>query len=144
MSVTVKTILDEKGRSVVTVAPDLTVEAAARILHENRIGAVVILGVNRKVVGILTERDIVAAVAHHGAASLAMPVSEVMWRNVHVCTEEMTVNTLMEMMISRRARHLPVVGDNTLAGIVSIGDVVKNHIRAIEREAEEIKAYIAG
>lgn len=140
----VRAILNEKGRNVVTVTPQVTVQEAATFLHDNHIGAVVILDADDRIVGILTERDIVAAIAKYGAPCLHQPVSSVMWENVYCCSEEMTVQTLMEMMSKLRARHLPVEMEGRLAGIISIGDVVKYHIRAIERETEEIKAYIAG
>lgn len=144
MSVNVKVILDEKGRSVVTVGPQVTLRQAAVYLHEHHIGAVIIIDDNDRIAGILTERDVVAAVARSGADCLDKPVAAVMWSNVYCCTEDMTVNALMEKMSKLRARHLPVENGGRLVGIVSIGDVVKNHIRAIEREAEHIKAYISG
>ncbi|WEX78743.1 CBS domain-containing protein [Sinorhizobium numidicum] len=140
----VKAILNEKGHNVVTVTPQVTVQQAATFLHDNHIGAVIIIDADEHIVGIMTERDIVASIAKYGAACLDKPVSSVMWQNVYCCREEMSVNTLMEMMSKLRARHLPVEKDGRLAGIVSIGDVVKYHIRAIEHEAEQIKAYIAG
>jgi len=140
----VKAILNEKGYNVVTVTPQVTVQQVATFLHDNHIGAVVVLDTDDTIVGIMTERDVVAAIAKHGAACLDKPVSSVMWQNVYCCREEMSVQTLMEMMSKLRARHLPVEREGRLAGIVSIGDVVKYHIRAIERETEEIKAYIAG
>ncbi|KOF22403.1 inosine-5-monophosphate dehydrogenase [Ensifer adhaerens] len=140
----VKAILNEKGRNVVTVGPRMTVQQAAVLLRDNHIGAVIIIDGDDQIAGILTERDIVAAIAKHGAACLEKPVSAVMWQNVYCCTEDMTVDTLMEMMSKLRARHLPVETNGHLAGIVSIGDVIKHHIRAMEQEAEHIKAYIAG
>ncbi|MFC3072807.1 CBS domain-containing protein [Shinella pollutisoli] len=140
----VKTILDEKGRNVVTGGPQLTVRQAAVYLHENHIGAIVIVDRNDRIAGIATERDIVAAVARNGAECLDKPISSIMWGNVHRCSEAQTVNELMEMMSNLRARHIPVEKDGRLVGIVSIGDVVKSHIRAIEREADAIKAYITG
>lgn len=140
----VKAILNEKGSNVVTVNPELTVQEAAALLHEHRIGAVIVLDSDDRILGILAERDIVAAIAKHGATCLAMPVSAVMWQNVYSCHEEMSVDTIMEMMSKLRARHLPVEREGRLVGIISIGDVVKHHIRAIEFEAEHIKAYIAG
>jgi len=140
----VKTILDEKGRNVVTGGPQLTVRQAAVYLHENHIGAIVIVDRNDRIAGIVTERDIVAAVARNGAECLDKPISSIMWGNVHRCGEAQTVDELMEMMSNLRARHIPVEKDGRLVGIVSIGDVVKSHIRAIQREADAIKAYIAG
>lgn len=140
----VRAILDEKGRNVVTVTPQMTVQQAATFLHDNHIGAVVIVDPDDHIVGILTERDVVASIAKYGIACLEKPVSTVMWQNVYCCLEEMSAQTLMEMMSKLRARHLPVERDSRLVGIISIGDVVKYHIRAMERETEEIKAYIAG
>ncbi|MCR6499513.1 CBS domain-containing protein [Shinella sp. CPCC 101442] len=139
----VKTILDEKGRNVVTGGPQLTVRQAAVYLHENHIGAIVIVDRNDRIAGILTERDIVAAIARNGAECLDKPISSIMWGNVHRCSETETVEQLMEMMSTLRARHIPVEKDGRLVGIISIGDVVKSHIRAIKHEAEAIKAYIA-
>ncbi|OJF89691.1 CBS domain-containing protein [Pararhizobium antarcticum] len=140
----VRHILDEKGRNVITVGPQVTVREAATFLHDNHIGAVVVVDAKGGIAGILTERDVVASVAKYGADCLDKSVSAVMWSNVYCCTEETSINALMEMMIKRRARHLPVEKNGHLVGIVSIGDAVKNHIRAIEQEAEHIKAYITG
>jgi CBS domain-containing protein len=139
----VKAILDEKGRNVVTGGPQLTVRQAAVYLHENHIGAIVIVDRNDRIAGIATERDIVAAVARNGAECLDKPISSIMWGNVHRCGESQTVDELMEMMSTLRARHIPVEKEGRLVGIVSIGDVVKSHIRAIQHEAEAIKAYIS-
>jgi CBS domain-containing protein len=140
----VKTILDEKGRNVVTGGPQLTVRQAAVYLHENHIGAIVILDRNDRIAGIATERDIVAAVARNGAECLDKPISSIMWGNVYRCDEAQTVDELMEMMSKLRARHIPVEKEGRLVGIISIGDVVKSHIRMIKHEADAIKAYIAG
>lgn len=139
----VKTILDEKGRNVVTGGPQLTVKQAAVYLHENHIGAIVIVDRNDRIAGIVTERDIVAAVARNGAECLDKPISSIMWGNVHRCDENQTVDGLMEMMSNLRARHIPVEKEGRLVGIISIGDVVKSHIRMIQHEADAIKAYIA-
>ena len=139
----VKAILDEKGRNVVTGGPQLTVRQAAVYLHENHIGAIVIVDRNDRIAGIATERDIVAAVARNGAECLDKPISSIMWGNVYRCGENQSVNDLMEMMSKLRARHIPVEKEGRLVGIISIGDVVKSHIRAIQHEAEAIKAYIS-
>ena len=140
----VKAILAEKGRDVTTVGPRATLREVASILHDNHIGAVVVIDDSGRITGILAERDIVGAIAEDGAASLSKPVSSIMWKNVYRCTEDMTVEGVMELMSARRARHLPVERDGRLAGIISIGDIVKAHIRDIQNEAEHIKAYIAG
>ena len=144
MSVTVKSILDAKGREVVTATPNTTLAEAAKILNENRIGAVVIVGMEGRISGIFTERDVVNAVARHGQESLQQPISALMTAKVHRCKETNTTDELMELMTARRFRHVPVEEKGKLSGIISIGDVVKARIREIELEAEQIKAYIAG
>lgn len=144
MSVSVKAILDTKGRDVVTTGGNTTVAEAARILNENRIGAVVVVGMAGKISGIFTERDVVNAVAKHGHDSLDQPIASLMTAKVHRCKEETTTDELMEVMTQRRFRHVPVEEKGKLSGIISIGDVVKWRIREIELEAEQIKAYIAG
>lgn len=140
----VRAILDEKGRSVLTIKPNATLQEAARTLHENRIGALVVVGVNEQIKGILSERDIVNAVARHGDEALHKNVSAFMTSNVVRCSEDMTIDQLMSVMSEKRCRHIPVETNGRLGGMVSIGDVVKSRIREIEFEAEEIKAYIAG
>jgi CBS domain-containing protein len=144
MSVSVKAILNEKGRNVITIASTASLLDAAKILHENKIGGTVILGPGDTIAGIFTERDLARAIAKDGPDSLGNPVSAYMTSNVYACREDTTVDQLMEVMTTRRFRHAPVEHDGKLAGIISIGDVVKNHIRVIEMEAQEIKAYIAG
>jgi CBS domain-containing protein len=141
---TVKRILDEKGRKVVTVEPQMTVGQAASLLADNRIGTVVVLDEEHGIAGLLAERDVVSAVARFGTVALERTVAEVMCRDVYTCSEDMDIEAVMEIMNSQRARHLPVARNGRLVGIVSIGDAVRSHIRAIEREAQEIKAYIAG
>lgn len=140
----VKAILQEKGYDVVTVSPAMSLAEAAATLSARHIGAVVVVDESQRIVGILAERDIVGALADSGVDCLKQPVSAVMWTNVYRCTEDMTTESLMQLMSTRRARHIPVERDGRLIGIISIGDVVKAHIRAIESEAEHIKAYIAG
>lgn len=144
MAIVVKNMLDAKGRDVVTVSPDKSLLQVAGILHERKIGALVVTGVDGRIAGIFTERDMVRALAEKGAAILDQPVSSAMTVNVQTCREETTVNALMEMMSSGRFRHVPVEDGGRVAGIISIGDVVKSRIREVEMEAEEIKAYIAG
>jgi CBS domain-containing protein len=144
MSVSVKSILDIKGRNVVTAGPDTTLSEGAKILSENRIGAIVVVGLEGKIAGIFTERDVVNAVAKFGTDSLQRPLASLMTAKVHRCKEESTIDELMEMMTKRRFRHVPVEERGKLVGIISIGDVVKSRIKQIELEAEQIKAYIAG
>jgi CBS domain-containing protein len=144
MSNTVKAIPDLKGRNVISASPNMTVAEAAKIISEKRIGAIVIVGMENRISGIFTERDVVHAIAKSGKDCLDQPVASVMTSKVYRCSEETTVNELMELMTRRRFRHVPVETNGKLAGIVSIGDVVKTRIAQVEQEAEQIKAYIAG
>lgn len=140
---TVKAILDAKGRDVTTVSPDITLGEAARLLGEKRIGAVVVTADGQKIAGILSERDIVRQIGANGAGALEESVSSAMTAKVRTCQDGHTVNQVMEIMTQSRFRHLPVERDGKLAGIVSIGDVVKQRIEDVEREADEIRQYIA-
>lgn len=140
---TVKAILEQKGRDVFTVRPDITVAEAGRQLSTHKIGAIVVVDNAEKICGIVSERDIVRSIAEKGPGVLDDAVSTVMTSNVKVCGEDNSVNHLMEMMTRGRFRHLPVEVDGKIGGIVSIGDVVRMKIEQVEREAEEIKAYIA-
>ena len=140
---TVKAILDQKGREVITVTPEISLSDANAKLAEYKIGAVVVVDNANRICGILSERDIVRALAAKGPDAMSAPVSSVMTPNVKVCSEAHSVNQLMEMMTQGRFRHLPVEVDGKLGGLVSIGDVVRMRIEQVEREAEEIKAYIA-
>ncbi|MBV2186985.1 MAG: CBS domain-containing protein [Rhizobium sp.] len=144
MSSSVRSILEVKGRDVVTIGPNVTLAEAARTLDEHKIGAVVVVGMENRIVGIFTERDLVRSIGRSGASALDQPVSAMMTANVYRCNEGSTVNELMELMSSRRFRHVPVEENGKLCGIISIGDVVKSRIREVETEAEQIKAYIAG
>jgi CBS domain-containing protein len=138
----VKTILAAKGHDVVLVQPQMTLSEAAQVMTENRVGAVVILGSEHRIVGILSERDIVRALARRGAKALDEEVSQVMTREVMTCTEDETTARVMSRMTAGRFRHLPVMKANRLIGIVSIGDVVKNRVEEIENESEALRDYI--
>lgn len=140
---TVASILKDKGREVATIAPDATLQDAVTMLAARKIGAVVVTDFAQRVAGILSERDIVRATARSGCDALNEPVSAHMTREVVTCQAGDSTERLMEMMTSGRMRHLPVVEDGKLAGIVSIGDVVKRRIADAELEAESLKAYIA-
>ena len=139
----VSQILKEKGDLVFTASPAETVAAAAALLHTRRVGAMVVIEGDDVVVGILSERDIVRVVAEQGAAGLSQPISACMTREVLFAKPTETVESLMARMTDRRVRHLPVVRDGRLVGIVSIGDLVKNKIAETEAAAEHLKAYIA-
>ena len=140
---TVRSILDTKGHDVVTLQPGATLAEASRLLGSRRIGAVVVTRGDRKIQGILSERDIVRALGEHGAAALDLTIDKVMTAKVMTCSEAGTVNEVMEIMTRGRFRHLPVEKDGQLDGIISIGDVVKRRIEEAEREAAQIREYIA-
>jgi CBS domain-containing protein len=139
---TVSTILADKGRDVVTIDPGTNLADAAQLLTEKRIGAALILGADHRVVGIISERDIVRALAERGAAALAEPVSQTMTRQVETCHEREPISSIMERMTDGKFRHVPVVDQGRLVGIVSIGDVVKHRVQQIERESAEMREYI--
>jgi CBS domain-containing protein len=140
---TVKAILEEKGHDVFTIGPDVKLVEAIAMLAERRIGAIVVTNGDRRIAGILSERDIVRCIGQRGAAALDEPVRAVMTAKVRTCHEHNTVHDIMEIMTAGRFRHLPVEKNGVLDGIISIGDVVKRRIIEVEREAEEIKQYIA-
>jgi CBS domain-containing protein len=137
----VATILKAKGYNVVTASPGMTLAEAARLLSEKRIGALVIMQ-GRQILGILSERDIVKTVAYAGAEALERPVRDVMTSRVVTCSLNDSVDELMDEMTDRRFRHLPVVEDGELVGIVSIGDVVKHRIAETIMESEALRFYI--
>jgi len=139
---TVKAILSAKGSGVDTIEPNTNLAAAAKRLAERRIGALVVTGADHRIVGILSERDIVQELAVRGAAALDMPLTDVMTRKVMTCGPSDTVSSLMERMTQGKFRHLPVVEQGRLIGIVSIGDVVKHRIEQMEREQSALRDYI--
>jgi len=138
----VKHILGDKGREVVAISADATLSEAARLLARKRIGAVVVRDAAGTLAGILSERDVVRAVADGSVTALARPVSMYMTRAVATCTETDTVQDIMEMMTIGRFRHVPVLENGMVAGIVSIGDVVKTRIEETVQEAASLREYI--
>jgi CBS domain-containing protein len=139
----VKHILREKGREIISITSDATLSEAARLLARRRIGAVLVLGEDGSLAGILSERDVVRAVSDESVAALARPVSSFMTRGLTTCSEEDTVDGLMELMTNGRFRHVPVVTEGRLVGIISIGDVVKTRIEETVRETISLREYIA-
>jgi CBS domain-containing protein len=139
---TVKAVLAAKGGDVVTIEPNTNVLAATKLLAERRIGALVVTGPDRRVIGIVSERDIVQRLAVHGPATLDLPLNEVMTRKVMTCTPADTISSVMERMTQGKFRHLPVVEQGRLAGIVSIGDVVKHRLHEMESEQSALRDYI--
>ena len=140
---TVSHILKAKGGGVISAAASAKVSDIAKILSEKRIGAVVIIGAGGKIEGIVSERDVVRHVGKDGAKALELPVSAIMTKNVRTANEMDSEAALMTLMTEHRIRHLPVVTDGKMVGMISIGDVVKYLIEAIERETDDLKAYIA-
>ena len=138
----VRDILARKGHEVMTTSPQTTLREAARLLKTHRIGALVVVE-NDAPVGIISERDIVNAVADAGAEAIDAPVATFMSRDMITCGLDDTTDHLMEVMTEKRVRHLPVLEDGKLAGLVSIGDVVKQRIEEISFEAEQMKMFIA-
>ena len=138
---TVRAILDTKGHQVQGVEPDAKLSVAIKLLSERRIGAVLVLSQGR-IEGILSERDIVRVLGERGAGVLDEPVSSVMTRKVVSCREKDTVSEIMETMTNGKFRHLPVVEDGKVAGLISIGDVVKWRVGEYEREQEALREYI--
>lgn len=139
---TVERILSGKGSAVVTIEPDTDLESAARLLIEHRIGAVLAMR-GGAIAGVLSERDIVRAIAADGAAALAKPVSALMTEEVVTCRRTDSIAEVMGLMTARRFRHVPVVEEGRLLGIVSIGDLVKERIAQTEHEAAALRDYIS-
>ncbi|MBW8269054.1 CBS domain-containing protein [Caldovatus aquaticus] len=142
---TIAEILRRKGTGVVSVRPQDGAVAVARTLAEHRIGAALVCDETGAVLGIVSERDIVRALAAEGGeALLAMDAARLMTRVLHTVTPRTSVVEALGMMTDRRVRHLPVLADDgSLAGIVSIGDLVKHRIVEVEHEAEELRSYVA-
>ena len=139
----VSDLIKEKGAGVITTRPATTVAEAADIIASKRIGAVVVTELGDKVVGIISERDIVNGLSKSGANLLKLPVSDVMTRDVFTCATTEDVNQLRREMTTRRARHIPIVEDHKLIGIISIGDIVKNRLDELEDETQQMRDYIA-
>ena len=138
----VESVLSSKGNSVVTANLDTPVKDIAKILTDAKIGAVVISTNNNHIDGILSERDIVGAIAAKGEAVLEMPASALMTREVVTCTPNDLLADLMAIMTEKRIRHLPVLDEGALVGIISIGDVVMHRVKEVESEAEALRTYV--
>ena len=140
----VEQILNDKGREVVTLKAGITLKDAAILMDERKIGAVVALDEDGRIVGVLSERDIVRQVARHGASALEMQVGSAMTRAVVTVHSETAIDEALQTMTDRRIRHLPVVHNDRLTGFVSIGDLVKAVIEDQQAEIAQLQAYIAG
>lgn len=135
-------ILAEKGTAVTTIEADKSIGEAVALLTEHRIGAVVVVDASGAVQGILSERDVVRAVGQHGTEGLKQPISERMTRKVATCTRTAVLHELMAMMTQGKFRHVPVVENGQLGGMVSIGDIVKHRLAEMEAESQALKDYI--
>jgi CBS domain-containing protein len=140
-TMTVRAILDTKGHQIQSVEPDAKLSTAIKILAERKIGAVLVMDKGH-IEGILSERDIVRVLGERGAAVLDEPVSAVMTRKVVSCRQTDTVAAIMEMMTMGKFRHLPVLEDERVVGLISIGDIVKWRVREFEMEQEALREYI--
>lgn len=139
---TVRMILDEKGYDVATIEPTATLREAVELLAEKRIGAIVVTDSDRRVIGILSERDIVRVIGLDGPGRLDDAVSSVMTSKVVTADGNETIPQIMEQMTAGRFRHVPVVRAGKLIGIISIGDVVKHRVAEMERESHAMREYI--
>ena len=141
---TIQSILNAKGTAVETITPDVPLSTVIDRLHARRVGALVVSEDGKAVSGIISERDIIGALCRNGAAALDQPVQKVMTAQVVTASRDDSVGEAMAIMTERRIRHLPVVEDGVLCGIISIGDVVKVRIDQAETEAHALRDYIAG
>ena len=132
-------ILHQKGRHVSTVRTIDTVEAAIRKLHDERIGALVVVDRWGKLAGMFSERDVIHALAHHGAEALTYEVHELMTPDVTTCTPEDRIDAVMQLMTAHRVRHLPVMENGELIGLISLGDLVKHRLGEKEQEAAVLR-----
>jgi len=139
----VASILNDKGQGVVTMAPRSTVREAISLMAAKRIGAVVVVGVEGRVLGMFSERDVVRLMADKGADVLNEELSRHMTSPVFSCTAASSIDEIMHLMTTRKFRHVPVVENGTLKGLVSIGDVVKFRLAEVESEHKAMREYIA-
>jgi CBS domain-containing protein len=141
---TIAAVLKHKGADVASVRPDATIAEVANLLAAKRIGAVMVLDPDRAMLGIISERDIIRGLAEWGTETLAMTADRLMTRALQTASAATSVNKAMEMMTAGRFRHLPVIDNGRLLGIVSIGDIVNAKLRDQENEVDNLKAYVAG
>lgn len=139
---TVQAVLAQKGSDVVTIAPTANVAEAIRILSKHKIGALVITGAGGRIAGIVSERDIVRAFGDHGIEAMQMPLTDVMTRKVLTCEPSDKMPEIMEVMTREKFRHLPVLDNDKLVGIISIGDVVKMRLAQLQHEQDALRDYI--
>jgi CBS domain-containing protein len=138
-----ETILATKGSEVVSIDFTTDLAAAAKLLTKHRIGALVVLGVDGRLAGVLSERDIVRTIVESGSAVLQLPVAQVMTRNVSTCDVNDSINSVIDRMTKGKFRHMPVLDNDRLAGMISIGDVLKWYIETIRDHIHQLEASIA-
>ncbi len=136
-------MLQTKGRQVATIDESRPVLEAVNELRDRGIGALVVSGDRAPLVGILSERDVVRALASSGAKALDLPVRSIMSSQVVTCTESETLDRLMKLMTDRRIRHVPVVEEGALTGMISIGDVVKHRVEQLENDKRDLLEYVS-
>lgn len=139
----IASILRRKGSTVVSVAPEATVTHLLTELSRHNIGAAVVAREDT-LLGIVSERDVVRGLGRHGPGLLSVPIADIMTTDVYTCTTEDTIEEVSEAMTLRRFRHVPVLSEGRLTGIVSIGDVVKSRLRALEEDKAQLESYIHG
>ena len=144
MALQISVILERKGNNVVTIRPDAMLLAAAEALSSNNIGALVVSSDGRSVEGVISERDLVRELARRGTGAVKQTVADLMSTDVTTCTPDATVDELMSTMTDKRIRHVPILVDGDLAGIVSIGDVVKMRLDELEVERQTLEEYVTG
>jgi CBS domain-containing protein len=142
MEAKVSTVLQHKGDRVVTVSPGQTIASVVEVLNANKIGAAPVIGEEGRVVGMVSERDIIRGLGQHAGELLILPVEQLMTREVTTCSLEDRLVDIMEVMTLQRIRHLPVIREGALHGIVSIGDVVKQRLEEVQSEVEDLHRYI--
>ena len=138
----IKEILTGKGSDVIVIGSEAKVGELVELLNKNNLGAVVVSEDGTTVSGIVSERDVIRALGESGVMEL--PVAKIMTADVHTCAAGDSVSELMALMTERRIRHVPVVADGKLTGIVSIGDVVKTHVGQLEFERDQLNVYVNG
>jgi CBS domain-containing protein len=143
MTAKVSDVLKQKGSRVMTAAPSQTVASFAEMLAQNRIGAAPVTDPAGRLIGIISERDVVRGIAERGAGVLTHMVEQLMTREVKTCGPEDAIVELMVIMTNSRIRHLPVVADGELCGLISIGDVVKQRLAEAQQEVDELHRYIS-
>jgi len=142
MGTKVSSVLKNKGHDVVSVAPHQTIASVVKVLTQNRIGAAPVINEAGQLIGIISERDIIRGMSEYAGTVLTLPAEQLMTREVKTCSFEDELVDLMEVMTLQRIRHLPVIENGALHGIVSIGDVVKQRLEEVQSEAEDLRRYI--